>query len=111
MSKNCDAVVMFSIYGRFGAIRKPDSRRIVCKTYVFISSSRLSYKTESRTKKFLTQLSHYCLEQRYYFCQKMLTFLQKNADMSKIKRELVRKGIFSETTNVCTYVSNFKFLA
>ena len=31
-------------------------------------------------------------------------FLQKNAGISKIKRALVLKGIFSETTCVCTYV-------
>ena len=31
MSKNFDVIVIFSIYGQFGAIRKPDSGRIVCK--------------------------------------------------------------------------------
>ena len=36
-------------------------------------------------------------------------FLPKNADISKIKRALVLKGIFSETTCVCTYVPNLKF--
>ena len=36
MLENCDAIVIFLIYGRFGAIWKPDSGRIVCKTYVFI---------------------------------------------------------------------------
>ena len=29
---NCDGNVIFLIYGRFGAIRKPDSGCIVCKT-------------------------------------------------------------------------------
>ena len=29
MSANCDAIVTFSIYGKFGAIRKPDSGRII----------------------------------------------------------------------------------
>ena len=28
-------------------------------------------------------------------------FLQKNADITKIKKALVLKGIFSETTYVC----------
>ena len=28
-------------------------------------------KTENRTKKPLTQLSHYCFEERYYFYKKM----------------------------------------
>ena len=29
MSENCDVIVIFPIYGQFGAIRKPDSVRIV----------------------------------------------------------------------------------
>ena len=44
MSKNCD-VVFFPIYGQFAAIRKPDSQGIVFKTYIFINSNLLSYKT------------------------------------------------------------------
>ena len=55
-------------------------------------------KTEKRTKRSLTQLSHYCFEQRCYFGQKNAGFLQKNADISKINTALVLKGIFSETT-------------
>ena len=31
MSRNCDAIAIFSIYGQSGAIRKPDSGRRVCK--------------------------------------------------------------------------------
>ena len=46
MSANCDIIVIFLIYGQFGAIRKQDSGHVFCKT----------------TKKYLTQLSHYCLE-------------------------------------------------
>ena len=44
MSVNCDFIINFSIYGQFGAIRKMDSGRIVCKTYIFINSNLLSYK-------------------------------------------------------------------
>ena len=32
MSTNYDVIVIFMIYGQFGAIPKPDSGRIVCKT-------------------------------------------------------------------------------
>ena len=32
MSANCDVIVIFPIYGKFGAIWKPDSGGIVCKT-------------------------------------------------------------------------------
>ena len=44
MSVNCDATVIFPIYGKFGAIRKLVFERIVCKTYIFINSNLLSYK-------------------------------------------------------------------
>ena len=44
MSTNRDVIVIFPIYGQFGAIRKHDSGRIVCKTYIFIKSNLLSYK-------------------------------------------------------------------
>ena len=45
MLENSDVIVIFPIYGQYGAIRKPDARRIVCKTYVFINNNLLSYKT------------------------------------------------------------------
>ena len=44
MSVKCDVIVIFPIYGQFGAIHEPDSGRIVCKTYIFINSKLL--KTE-----------------------------------------------------------------
>ena len=44
MSTNCDVIAIFLICGQFEAIRKPDFRRIVCKTYIFIKSNLLSYK-------------------------------------------------------------------
>ena len=44
MSANCDAIIIFPIYGLFEVIRKPDSGRIVCKTHIFINSNLLSYK-------------------------------------------------------------------
>ena len=39
MSANCDVIVIFPIYGQFGAIRKPVSERIVYKTYIFTNSN------------------------------------------------------------------------
>ena len=44
MSKNCDVITVFPIFGQFGETQKPDFGRIVCKTYVFINSSLPSYK-------------------------------------------------------------------
>ena len=44
ISKNCDVIAIFPIYNQFGVIRKPDSGRIVCKIYIFITCTFLSYK-------------------------------------------------------------------
>ena len=44
MSVNRDLILIFPIYGKFGAIRKPDSGHMVCTTYIFINSSLLCYK-------------------------------------------------------------------
>ena len=44
MSVNCDKIVIFPIYGQFGAIRKPDSGCIIYKSYNFINSNFLSYR-------------------------------------------------------------------
>ena len=42
MSASCDVIFIFPIYSQFGAKRKPDSGRIVYKTYIYINSY-LSY--------------------------------------------------------------------
>ena len=39
MSENFDVIVIFLIYGQFGAIGKPDSGRMVCITFSFINSN------------------------------------------------------------------------
>ena len=61
-------------------------------------------KTENRTKKYLTLL----LWVKVLF---LVIFCKKNADIRKVKRALVLKGKFSETTYVCTYQENLEFLA
>ena len=38
----CDAIIIFRIYDQFEAIRKPNSRRMVCKTCIFIISNLIS---------------------------------------------------------------------
>ena len=40
----CDVIVIFSIYGQFRAIRKPDSGRMVYNTYIFNNSNLFSSK-------------------------------------------------------------------
>ena len=51
-TENCDVIVIFSIYGQFGAIRKTNSGRVVCKTYIFINSNLLSYKNWKQLKNY-----------------------------------------------------------
>ena len=46
---NCDVIVIVSIYGQFGALQKPNSRRMVCRTYIFINNSFSSYQNKYRT--------------------------------------------------------------
>ena len=41
---SCDVFVIVPIYRQLGAIWKPDSGSMVCKTYIFINSNILSYK-------------------------------------------------------------------
>ena len=41
ISENYDVTAIFSFYGKFGAIRKPNFRRVVYKTYIFINSNLL----------------------------------------------------------------------
>ena len=59
MSKNCDAIVIFPIYGQFGASREPDSGHILI--FSLIVNFYLT-KTTNRTKTSLTQLAQYCFE-------------------------------------------------
>ena len=44
MSVIYDVIVFIPISGQFGPIPKPDSGRVVCKTYFFIKSNLLSYE-------------------------------------------------------------------
>ena len=39
LTTHCDAIVIFLIYGQFGAIWKSDFGCIICNTYIFINSN------------------------------------------------------------------------
>ena len=56
MKANYDVIVTFPIHGQFEAIWKPDSVKLTFSLTVTLYLT----KTENRTKKSLTQLSHYC---------------------------------------------------
>ena len=62
MSENCDVIVIFRIFGQFGAVRRPDSGTESAKVMFSVTVTFCFTKTENRTKKSLTKLSHYCFE-------------------------------------------------
>ena len=83
MSGNCDVIVIFSIYGQFRAIPKPDSGCRVCKNYVFINSNLLFYKNwKQNWKIFNTALTILLkvvfLPKKVFFCKKLLTSAKVN---------------------------------
>ena len=98
MSKSCDVITIFPIYSQSEAIWKLDSGRIVCKTYIFINSNLLSYKNWKQDWKISNTAPTLLLWVKVLFWPKNADFLQKYANISKIKGALVLKGIFSETT-------------
>ena len=106
MSENFDVIVIFQIYGQFGTIPKPVSSCMVCNLFITFSvtfSLTVTFylgKTENRTEKSLTHLSHLLLV-KVLFWPKNAVFLQKNADISKIKTTLVLNDIFPEPAYVC----------
>ena len=73
--------------------RIPDA---VSKTYTSTNSNLLSYKNTE-----LKNLQHSSHNIALSKSTIIATKLQKNVNISKIKKAFVLKGIFSETTNVC----------
>ena len=63
MSKNCDVIAIFFIYGQFGDIWRLDSGCTVCKTCIFITSNLFFLqKLKKNLKNPPTQFSYYCFE-------------------------------------------------
>ena len=95
--KSCQQIVAhcsFSKYGQFGAIQNPDFDHIVCKTYFFINSHLFTLpKLKTELKNLLSSPHTIALSKGTIFTKKCWYFA-KNADISKIKRALVLKGIF-----------------
>ena len=82
---NCDVIVIFSIYGQFGAIRKSNSRRMVCNTYIFINTNVLSYKTEKRIKYSQHSLHTITLSKDTIFTKICLFFTKKIVTPTKLR--------------------------
>ena len=111
LSPNIDFIVIFRIYGQFEAIRKPNSRRMVCNSHIFMNINFSSYKNSKQSIKISNTALILLLWIKVIFLPKTLIFSERNAEISKVKQVLVWKSIFSEAIYVCTYVLNFKFLA
>ena len=47
MSVNCDVIVIFVIYGQFGAVRKTDSGRMVLQLTFFFILQKLKTEVEN----------------------------------------------------------------
>ena len=62
MSENCDVIFIFFIFGQFGAVRRPDSGTKSAKVTFPLIVTFCIRKTENRTIKSITELSHYCFE-------------------------------------------------
>ena len=107
MSENFDVIVIFQIYGQFGTISKPVSSCMVCNLFITFSvtfSLTVTFylgKTENRTEKSLTHLSHLLLVKVLFWPKNAVFFCKKNADISKIKTTLVLNDIFPEPAYVC----------
>ena len=97
MLANCDYAVIFEIYDLLGAIRKPNSWGMVCKTYIFINNSNpLFYKNWKQNYKICNTALILLFWVKVLFLQTNADFLQKSADISKVERILVPKDIFSK---------------
>ena len=101
MSENYDFIAIFPICDHFGATRMLNSRRMVYKTYIFINSNLSSFKNWKQNWNINNTAFTLWLWVKVLFLQKIADFFQENAGISKIKKALVLKGIFSETTYVC----------
>ena len=77
MSENGDFIVIFFIFGQFGAVRRQDSGHRICKSYIF-SNSNLLGKVSNTAFTLLLWI-------KVLFWRKNSNFVQKNAVISKIK--------------------------
>ena len=101
MLENCDVIVIFRIFGQFGAVWRPDSGHRASNRYVFSNSNLLSYKNWKQNWKIFSTALTLVLWVKVLFGAKNANFLQQNADISKTKEAQAIKGIFSKTTYGC----------
>ena len=98
----CQKSAMQLSFFQFLAILEQSGTRIPnAESYVLINNNPLSYKNRKENQKVSNTAINYALSKGTSFAKKNPEFLEKNADISKIKEILVLKGIFSETNYGC----------
>ena len=91
MSENFDVIVIFQIYGQFGTIPKPVSSCMVCNLFITFSvtfSLTVTFylgKTENRTEKSLTHLSHLLLLEVLFWPKNAVFFAKKMLISAKLR--------------------------
>ena len=95
ISRSCDVVVIFPVFGQCGAIRKPDSGCTVCKTYIFINSNLLSYKNWKQSCKVSNTALTLFLWVKLIFMPKKYFFLQKILTSAKLRGSWYQKVYFT----------------
>ena len=98
---NCDVIVIFPILYQFGAIREPDSRRIICKIYIFIKNNLLFLQKLDTELKISNTALTLLLWVKVLFLPKCADFFAKNA--AKI-RELWHWKIYIVKLHVRVYL-------
>ena len=111
MSTNSDVMAIFPIYSQFGAVRKLDTGRIVCKTYIFINSNLLSYENWKQLKNLEHSSNITALSKNSNFAKKCWFFAKKYWHQENILGLGSKEYIFWNYICLCTYVPNFKCLA
>ena len=81
-----DVIVFFLIYGWFEAIRKLDSRHMVCDSYIFINNNLLPYKNWKQNLKISnTALPLLIWVKILSFSEKCLFFAKKVQISAKLR--------------------------
>ena len=104
--QKCSVIVIFPIYDQFGDICKPNSRRIICKTYIFINSKLLSYENWKQNLKISnTAVTLLLWVKALFFTKKNADFLQKILTSAKKRRSCYQKAYFLKL-NMFVYLRN-----
>ena len=101
MSKNCDAIAMFSIYGKFGSIRKSNFGRRVYKIYIFINSHLFLLKNLKTEPKNLQRSPYTIALSNGNILSEKRWFFAKKADINKIS--IFSKKVYFPKQHICLY--------